>query len=110
MVLGHSVWRDILRLIFTIHQDGGREAAVRSPSILHSIVSIHPDGGMQTSIEAIVKQAIRTSIARTVLEDICYKPIRIQSYCAVARLHGVSEKDTEDLLREISELIVLGAE
>jgi hypothetical protein len=28
-------------------------------------------------------------IARTVLEDICDKPIRIQSYCAVARLHGV---------------------
>jgi hypothetical protein len=23
------------------------------------------------------------------LEDICDKPIRIQSYCAVARLHGV---------------------
>jgi hypothetical protein len=29
------------------------------------------------------------TIARTVLEDICDKPIRIQSYCAVARLHGV---------------------
>jgi hypothetical protein len=28
-------------------------------------------------------------IARTVLEDICNKPVRIQSYCAVARLHGV---------------------
>jgi uncharacterized membrane protein len=28
-------------------------------------------------------------IASTVLEDICDKPIRIQSYCAVARLHGV---------------------
>jgi hypothetical protein len=28
-------------------------------------------------------------IARTVLEDICDKPIRIQSYCAVIRLHGV---------------------
>jgi hypothetical protein len=25
----------------------------------------------------------------TVLEDVCDKPIRIQSYCAVARLHGV---------------------
>jgi hypothetical protein len=40
-------------------------------------------------------------IARTVLEDICDKPIRIQSYCAVARLHEVREKETEDLLREI---------
>jgi hypothetical protein len=29
------------------------------------------------------------TIARTVLEDICDKPIRIQSYCSVARLHGV---------------------
>jgi hypothetical protein len=29
------------------------------------------------------------TIACTVLEDICDKPIRIQSYCAVARLHGV---------------------
>jgi hypothetical protein len=29
------------------------------------------------------------TIARTVLEDICDRPIRIQSYCAVARLHGV---------------------
>jgi hypothetical protein len=29
------------------------------------------------------------TIARTVLEDICDKPIRIQSYCAVARLHEV---------------------
>jgi hypothetical protein len=29
------------------------------------------------------------TIARTGLEDICDKPIRIQSYCAVARLHGV---------------------
>jgi hypothetical protein len=29
------------------------------------------------------------TIARTVLEDICDKPIRIQFYCAVARLHGV---------------------
>jgi hypothetical protein len=48
-------------------------------------------------------------IARTVLEDICDKPIRIQSYCAVARLHGVCEKETEDLLRRYSELIVLGA-
>jgi hypothetical protein len=28
-------------------------------------------------------------IARTVLEDICDKPIQIQSYYAVARLHGV---------------------
>jgi hypothetical protein len=28
-------------------------------------------------------------IARTVLEEICDKPIRIQLYCAVARLHGV---------------------
>jgi hypothetical protein len=28
-------------------------------------------------------------IARTVLEDICDKPIRSQSYCVVARLHGV---------------------
>jgi hypothetical protein len=41
------------------------------------------------------------TIARTVLEDICDKPIRIQSYCAVARLHGVREKETEDSLREI---------
>jgi hypothetical protein len=40
-------------------------------------------------------------IARTLLEDICDKPIRIQSYCAVARLHGIWEKETEDLLREI---------
>jgi hypothetical protein len=32
---------------------------------------------------------ITAIIARTVLEDICDKPIRIQSYCAVARLHGV---------------------
>jgi hypothetical protein len=39
--------------------------------------------------------------ARTVLEDICDKPIRIQSYCDVARLHGVREKETEDLLRKI---------
>jgi hypothetical protein len=44
---------------------------------------------------------IESPIARTVLEDICDKPIRIQSYCAVARLHGVWEKGTEDLLREI---------
>jgi hypothetical protein len=29
------------------------------------------------------------TIARTVLEDICDKPIRIQPFCAVARLHGV---------------------
>jgi hypothetical protein len=29
------------------------------------------------------------TIARTVLEDICDKPIRIQSYCSVARLQGV---------------------
>jgi hypothetical protein len=28
-------------------------------------------------------------IARTVLEDIYNKPIQIQSYCAVARLHAV---------------------
>jgi hypothetical protein len=28
-------------------------------------------------------------IARTLLEDICDKPIVIQSYCAVARLHGI---------------------
>jgi hypothetical protein len=28
-------------------------------------------------------------IARTLLEDFCDKPIVIQSYCAVARLHGV---------------------
>jgi hypothetical protein len=28
-------------------------------------------------------------VARTVLEDICDKPIRIQSYCAAARLQGV---------------------
>jgi hypothetical protein len=41
------------------------------------------------------------TIARTVLEDICDKSIRIQYYCAVARLHGVWEKETEDLLREI---------
>jgi hypothetical protein len=41
------------------------------------------------------------TIALTVLEDICDKPIRIQSYCAVARLHGVWQKETEDLLREI---------
>jgi hypothetical protein len=27
--------------------------------------------------------------ARTVIEDICDKPIRIRSYCHVARLHGV---------------------
>jgi hypothetical protein len=27
--------------------------------------------------------------ARTLLEDICDKPIVIQSYCALARLHGV---------------------
>jgi hypothetical protein len=27
--------------------------------------------------------------AHTLLEDICDKPIVIQSYCAVARLHGV---------------------
>jgi hypothetical protein len=32
---------------------------------------------------------IRDTIARTVLEDIYDKPIRIQSYCAVARLYGV---------------------
>jgi hypothetical protein len=38
------------------------------------------------------------TIARMVLEDICDKPIRIQSYRAVARLHGVWEKETEDLL------------
>jgi hypothetical protein len=43
----------------------------------------------------------RYTIVRTVLEDICDKPIRIQSYCAVARLHGVWEKETDDLLREI---------
>jgi hypothetical protein len=30
-----------------------------------------------------------SAIARTVLEDICDKPIRIQSYCAVARLQAV---------------------
>jgi hypothetical protein len=29
------------------------------------------------------------TITSTVLEDICDKPIRIQSYCAIARLHGV---------------------
>jgi hypothetical protein len=29
------------------------------------------------------------TIAHTVLEDICDKPIRIKSYFAVARLHGV---------------------
>jgi hypothetical protein len=29
------------------------------------------------------------TIARTVLEDIRDKKIRIQSYCAVARVHGV---------------------
>jgi hypothetical protein len=44
---------------------------------------------------------INFTIARTVLEDICDKPIRIQPYCAVARLHGVWKKETEDLLREI---------
>jgi hypothetical protein len=43
----------------------------------------------QTSAETIVKQAIRTSIARTLLEDMWDKPIVIQSYCAVVRLHGV---------------------
>jgi hypothetical protein len=37
----------------------------------------------------IKKMLIITPIARTVLEDICDKPIQIQSYCAVARLHGV---------------------
>jgi hypothetical protein len=35
------------------------------------------------------EKLINDCIARTVLEDICDKPIRIQSYCAVARLHGV---------------------
>jgi hypothetical protein len=44
---------------------------------------------------------VYVTIARTVLEDSCDKPIRIQSYCAVATLHGVWEKQTEDLLREI---------
>jgi hypothetical protein len=34
-------------------------------------------------------EALTDAIARTVLEDICNKPIRIQSYCAVARLHKV---------------------
>jgi hypothetical protein len=34
-------------------------------------------------------QFLPHTIARTVLEDICDKLIRIQSYCAVARLHGV---------------------
>jgi hypothetical protein len=39
--------------------------------------------------------------ACTLLEDICDKPIVIQSYCAVARLHGLRGKETDDLLREI---------
>jgi hypothetical protein len=51
------------------------------------------------SITAYVN--LNVTIASTVLEDIYDKPIRIQSYCAVARLHGVWEKETEDLLRDI---------
>jgi hypothetical protein len=44
--------------------------------------------------DAVVVAAAREctashTIARTVLEDIFDKPIQIQSYCAVARLHGV---------------------
>jgi hypothetical protein len=39
-------------------------------------------------------------IARTLLEDFCDKPIVIQSYCAVSRLHGVWAKETEDLMRD----------
>jgi hypothetical protein len=37
----------------------------------------------------MISTAVMLTIARKVLEDICDKPIRIQSYCAVARLHGV---------------------
>jgi hypothetical protein len=43
----------------------------------------------------------RPSIARTVLEDICDKQIRIQSYCAVARLHSVRERDGRFVARDI---------
>jgi hypothetical protein len=32
---------------------------------------------------------ICSTIAHMVLEDICDTPIRIQSYCAAARLYGV---------------------
>jgi hypothetical protein len=41
------------------------------------------------SIAIYMHQAESPTIAHTVLEDICDKPIRIQSYCTVARLHGV---------------------
>jgi hypothetical protein len=44
---------------------------------------------------------IHSTIARTLLEDICDKPIVIQSYCAVVRLHGLRGTETDDLLREI---------
>jgi hypothetical protein len=41
------------------------------------------------SMELIISLLRISSIARTLLEDFCDKPIVIQSYCAVARLHGV---------------------
>jgi hypothetical protein len=43
---------------------------------------------------------VLSTIARTVLEDICDKPIRIQSYCAVARLHRVWERDGRFVARD----------
>jgi hypothetical protein len=57
--------------------------------------------GLSWLLYPLVVLAPVSTIAHTVLEDICDKPIRIQSYCAVARLDGVWEKETEDLLREI---------
>jgi hypothetical protein len=44
------------------------------------------------------------TIARTVLEDICDKPIRIQSYCAVARLHECERKRRKICCARYSEL------
>jgi hypothetical protein len=73
-----------------------------TPSILKKKLALTAptSGGRAVSIVRSRTKATEF-MARMVLEDFCDKPIVIQSYCAVVRLHGLRVKETDDLLREI---------
>jgi hypothetical protein len=70
-------------------------------SVLHQRTLVSQHEGTRATRLHIARRSVTCTIARTLLEDICDKPIVIQSYCAVVRLHGLRATETDDLLREI---------
>jgi hypothetical protein len=76
-----------LSLPLSTHSEKGHGPRIESFSnaVIHENTSVKKD--LMSKYTSVYCEKV--AIAHTVLEDSCDKPIRIQSYCAVARLHGV---------------------